>query len=423
MMFGMARDGIPLPATGRIASPRAVAAIAVRALREAAWALLLSRLLVWAAGAGAVLAFGESRGRFHFDPAGVTRGFGPIGDLLAAPAVRWDSVWYLGIAHDGYADAARAAFFPLYPLLVFVGGALTGSLVLGGVVVSLACALVALTLLHRLAELELGAQAARWAVWAFALSPAAVFLSAIYSEALFSALSIGAVLAARTRRWAWAGVLGALAAATRSAGVVMVVPLALLWWEQAPRRGRDLAWVALVPAGLAAFCGWLALHGLDGTTPFHAQDLWLRHFAGPFVAAWDGAVAAWDGARQLLSGSRTPVTFTAAGGDPFVAAAHNLELFAALLAVIPALVGVVRRLPPAYAAYVVCALALPLSYPVAPQPLMSLPRFELALFPLFMWLGAWLADGGACRRWAVLGGSTALCVWVTAAFATWHWVA
>jgi Mannosyltransferase (PIG-V) len=421
-MSGMARDGIPLPAATRVVASRPRVAAPV-ALAEAARALVLSRLVVVAAAVGAVAIAGVSPRKADFDPAAVTRGFGWLGDLLAAPAARWDSVWYLAIARDGYPDATHTAFFPLYPLLVRAAGAVCGSLVAGGILVSLACALAALALLHRLTELELGLDAARGAVWALALSPVAFFLSAVYSESLFLALSVGGVYAARTRRWAWAGLLGALAAGTRSAGVLLAVPLVLLWWEQRPRRARDLAWVALIPVGLGAFCAWLAATGLDAGAPFHAQDQWFRHFAGPFAGAWDGTVAAWDGARQLLSGSRVPVFFTQAGGDPYVVASHNLELFAALLVAVPLLVGVVRRLPLAYAAYAVCALALPLSYPVGPQPLMSLPRFELVLFPLFMALGAWLAEGGALRRRLILGASTALLVLGTAAFSTWHWVA
>ena len=42
-----------------------------------------------------------------------------IADPVLAPLARWDSVWYLTIADSGYGDStARAAFFPLYPLLV-----------------------------------------------------------------------------------------------------------------------------------------------------------------------------------------------------------------------------------------------------------------------------------------------------------------
>ena len=66
-------------------------------------------------------------------------------------------------------------------------------------------------------------------------------------------------------------------------------------------------------------------------------------------------------------------------------------LLAFLGAAVPMVVGVWRTLPRAYGVYVLAALALPLSYPVASQPLMSLPRFLVVLFPLSIWLGAWLA--------------------------------
>jgi len=71
------------------------------ALLDAWRALWVSRLLVWAAGVVAVLAFGLSARASDFDPAGLTSPFGATGDALVAPAARWDSVWYLAIAGDG----------------------------------------------------------------------------------------------------------------------------------------------------------------------------------------------------------------------------------------------------------------------------------------------------------------------------------
>ena len=97
-------------------------------------------------------------------------------------------------------------------------------------------------------------------------------------------------------------------------------------------------------------------------------------------------------------------------------------LLAFLLVAVPVLVLVVRRLPLAYGLYVLAALALPLSYPVAGQPLMSLPRFVLVLFPLQLALGAWLAENRRARL-PVLGASATLMVVFGAQFATWHWVA
>jgi hypothetical protein len=393
--------------------------------RLAALAFLATRLVVWVTAMLAVHFAGLSNRADDFDPTGLTSGFGSFADVLVAPAARWDATWFLQIAHDGYVDTTHAAFFPLYPFLARAVGLLFGSALVGGIVVSFAAGIVALAVLHRLAVLELGPRAAHAAVWLLACFPAAFFLSAVYSESLFLALSLGSVYAARTDRWGWAGVLGGLAATTRSAGVVLLVALAVLWWQSSARRPRDLLMLGLVPGGLAAYCLGLAAAGLDGMAPFDAQEQWFRHFAGPYVGAWDGAVAAWDGARQLLSGSRTPVYFEQAGGDPYVNAAHNLELFATLVATVPMLIGALRRLPPAYGLYALAALALPLSYPVEPQPLMSLPRFVLVLFPLFLWLGTW-ARPPARGRWRLplLGaGFLGLQALAAAEFATWHWVA
>ncbi len=386
-----------------------------------AWrALLASRLLVLASGGVAVALFGLSPRHTDFDPAGLTTPFGPLGDALVSTLARWDSTWFMTIAQDGYGDGAREAFFPLYPLMLAAGG-VTGEMLLAGAVISTALAAAALTVLHRLVAIDYGAAAARGAVLAMAFMPMSFFLSAVYSESLFLALSIGAVYAARTDRWAAAGVLGGLAAATRSAGVLLLVPLALIWWD-ARGRERDLAWLALVPAGVGAYCLYLWASGGDPGAPFAAQEVWFRSFAGPFVGAWDGLVAAWQGTRQLLSGSREPVYFTEAGGDPFVVARHNIELFVWLLAGLAALALGLRRLPLAYLAYVIVALALPLSYPVAPQPLMSLPRFLLVLFPLAIAVAAWAQEGR--RRGPVLlaAGAVGLAVY-SGIFATWHWVA
>ena len=432
---------LPVPALAKILAmqPRALGAevaVAARDLaRDAAlvdaWrALWASRLLVWASGVVAVLAFGLSQRASDFDPAGLTSPFGATGDVLAAPFARWDSVWYLAIAGDGYGDGAREAFFPLYPIVAGIAGRPFGSALVGGALASTALLGVALVLLHRLVALDYDRSVARNAVLVTALVPMSFFFSAVYSESLFLALSVGAIYAARRGNWALAGTLGGLGALTRSAGVVLLVPLLILYlWDTGSLRQRprprvrlDVLWLGLVPCGLAAYCAYLGLTGQDAFAPFHAQEVWYRSFAGPFAGVRDAVVAAWQGGRQLLSGAREPVYFVAAGGDPFVAARHNLELLVWLGLTVAAVVGVLRRLPVAYGAYVVAALALPLSYPVGPQPLMSLPRFVAVLFPLAIWLAVWMT-GRVWRERLVLGTFAAALAVYTGIFATWHWVA
>jgi hypothetical protein len=428
-MWGtMGRDAIPAAGAAVPTLRRRGLSAAARADLVAAWrAFWVSRLVVWAAGLGAIAVWGlQEAHKRAFDPEGLTRPYGALGDVLVAPGARWDAVWYLNIARDGYATDDRAAFFPLYPLLVRAGGWLVGSPLLAALLISSALFVVALAAFHRLAVIEVGPDAARWALPALALFPGALWFSAAYSESLFLAVSVGSVLAARTGRWAWAGALGAAASATRSAGVLLLIPLALLWWD-ARRAGRagvpQLACLALVPAGLALFCGGLALAGHAGDAPFSAQDTWHRSFAGPFAGVRDAAVAAWDGTRQILSGSDSPVYFDRAAGDPIEIGRHNLMLFGFLLLAVPMAAGALRRLPLAHGAYAIAALALPLSYPVGPQPLMSLPRFLAVLYPLFLWEGWWLANGSPRRRAVVLGASAAGLAAFSALASTWHWVA
>ena len=405
----------------------------------ASWRVLLAtRALCFAAAVlAAALITHHGGNEAGFDVLGLTHPFGAAGDALFSPLARWDAVWYLSIGLDGYGASGGpdAAFFPLYPLLVWLVGTVIGvglspaSALVAAYLVSLGAFGGALYLFHRLVELELGRELALPALLALALFPAAFFLGAPYAESLFLLTSVGAFYAARTNHWAWAGIAAAGASATRSAGILLLIPLAIFYVQgHAARpphvraRGRwDWAWLALAPVGLFAFTGFLALTTDDPFAYLDAQTAWYRDFAGPFLAIPDATVAAFDGARQLLSGSRSPVYFSPAGGDPFEVARINLMLFGFLVFALIALVGTFRRLPLAYGVYALAALALPLSFPVEPQPLMSLPRFLCVLFPLFMWLAAWAHSRRATTP--VLGVSTALLVVLTAQFATWQWVA
>jgi len=299
-----------------------------------------------------------------------------------------------------------------------------------------------------------------------AFSPMAFYFSAVYSESLFMALTVGVFWAARHGRWAWVGVLGALTAATRSTGLVLLAP-ALLLYLYGPREDRlpdtplagvpgggragaraaagaagaagfaraalaalrpryrlrpDVLWLALMPAGVLAFCAWLAAEGGDFMGPFHAAQEWGHHLVAPFGGAWDGLVAGFDGARQLLSFQRAHIYFAPAGGNPYIVAWHNLMELGFLVAGLAMIVGVLRRLPLAYGVYALAALALPLTYPVTPQPLMSIPRYLVVLFPLGIWLAIWLAEHPRAQRPA-LALSVVLTVLFVAQFATWHWVA
>ncbi|MBA2792744.1 MAG: hypothetical protein H0U32_01970, partial [Thermoleophilaceae bacterium] len=324
-----------------------------------------------------------------------------------------------------------------------VGGGSRGALLVAANLVALAALLGALYLLYRLVCLELGRRVAAPTLLLLCAFPGSLFFGAPYSESLFLLASVGAFYAARTGRWTWAGTAAAAASGTRSAGLLLLVPLAILYlygprtdrpekpalhdrgWRASMRPVHalrvDAAWLLLAPAGLVAYAAYLGLTQGDPFAFASVQEFWAREFAGPLGGAWDGAVAAWAGARQLLSGSREVAFFTAAGGDPFRVAAHNLALFGFLGFGLAAAVGVLRRLPFAYGAYLVAALMLPLSFPVSPQPLMSLPRFEAVLFPIFMWLALVCEERRITSQ--VAAASAVVLGLFVAQFAGWYWVA
>jgi len=410
------------------------------AWREAWGALWPSRLVVWAAGLLGLMWFGRAPGTERFDALELTTPFSALGDLLVSPAARWDAVWYLRIATDGYGtpgDHAPAAFYPLYPLLMRAGGWVVGSPLLAGIVVSLVCFLGALVLLHKLVALELGESYARPAVLLVAFFPSALFFSAVYSESLFLLVSVGAFLAARRERWAWAGLLGGLAALTRNSGVLLLLPLAILFlygprpggrpalgrarWLPRYRLTPQLVWLALVPLGLALYLGWSAIALDDAFAPYHAQALWLRHFE-PLGGLTGGIDHAVDAVRELARrGGATPY-LAEGGGNALEPFSQALLLLGFLVFALVGLVGVLRRLPLAYGAYTAVALAMTLSYPVDDQPLISLPRYMLALFPLQMWLALWTSRReGRLER--TIGVSAVLLGLLAAQFTRWGFVA
>jgi Mannosyltransferase (PIG-V) len=394
------------------------------AFRDALEVFALSRVLVFAVGVFAALKLSPSASgneRVYDDPA-VTHPFGdwPLDDLLDlvfSAFARWDAVYYLTIAHDGYGGSegeVRSGFFPLYPLLVHVASALgasRGLVLIAAYGVSLAAFLGALYLLHRLVSLELGERYAKPTLLLLAFFPGALFFGIPYSEGVFLLVTVGAVYAARTGHWATAGALAALASAARIPGLAVLVPLAWIYWDAHGRRlGLDAAWLALAPLGLLLYSLHLGAVLDDPLAWFSVQNEGQdRDVALPFAAIVEGARAAGAGAIDL-----------AEGVDDTFPASQNIVDFGFLAAILVALVGALRRLPGPYAAYAVAALALPLSTPFPSEPLVSVQRYAATVFPLFMWLALVCEERGWTSRavavFAVLLGASA------AQFATWQWV-
>ncbi len=337
---------------------------------------------------------------------------------------RWDSGWFLGIAHHGYADPGHStAFFPAYPLLVRgVGWFFLGHDLLAGVLVSLVASAVAFVLLWRLAVTVLGERVADRSVLYLAIFPTTLFLVAVYSESLYLALTVAAFLSAVRGRWTWAGIATGLAALTRVSGVILLPALAVIAWRSPNRRGA-LGRLALSLPIMALWPLYLGIHYHRPFVFLTAQRAgWDRHLssAGPLGGAWDALVAGWRAVRQLLAGAGHTY-FSNPDHSAMYYAGLNLEQLAYAVLLVTLGIYAWRVLGAAYGIFVIGSLILPFSDPVPITPLLSMPRFALGVFPIFLVLGK-LGDRPRLNT-AILIGFTLLLGINLARWVLWIWVA
>lgn len=295
---------------------------------------------------------------------------------------RWDEGIFRGIAQHGYfgagTDPMHVAFFPGFPVAEWLAHLLLWNWVAAGLAVSAIAGAVATLALGRLAaeEVEVASdddpatQAASNATLFFALAPAAVFLTAGYSESLFAAFAFSAWLAARRDRWGTAAALAAGASTVRVNGLFLAAAIALEFliagaerrrWAQAPL-------LALPALPVAGYVLYLHHNTGDWFAWQHAQAAgWFRTFRNPKYA-WDETWRAAFGASQ-------------AGHTAWV---FQLELVAVVVGV--ALTGLLllkRRWPEAlYVALSLLALGTTTWF-------MSVPRAMLLWWPLWTMLGQW----------------------------------
>ena len=291
---------------------------------------------------------------------------------------RWDAVRYVAIARHGYQTAADFAFFPLYPLLIATIAYPLGdwSTFLVGVIISNAALLGALFILYQIAADSGGEQLARRTLLYLCIFPTAFFFFTAYNESLLLLFTAGTFLALRRQHWWLAGLLGFLAALTRSAGVFLVVPyLYELWVAResviASLRNALLGIlpIVLVPLGTLLYCFYCWKVTGNPLVFATVQDQWSRHLSWP-----------WQGIWQAL--------FEFFWNQPFGSfnQVHVLLDLSATLGFIALAVVGRNRLRTSYTLWIGLLLLYYLLSPSVAQhdPLISNQRFVLEMFPGFI---------------------------------------
>ncbi len=354
----------PVPVEGRTWNQAVVIGIA---------AFVVSRLCILA-GAGVRASQLTVDAHDNLEP----RPGSPVG-LVTGVFTQWDGNWYMEIVRHGYPRSipsdityfqleARAAFFPLFPMLVrSVDRVLPGGDTLAALGLNAALGIIAVVLVGHLARRLYGTDVAERAMVLFAVFPGSVVLSYAYAEALlivFAALCLWFLL---DERWLLAGLAAALATATRPNGVAVVAACAVAACI-AIKRHRDwssLAAPLLAPIGFVAFQLFLMVHTDERWAWFRVQR-----------EAWrEGTSFGVTAASNTLSFFTHPL---ASPTDALTAASMG-----ALLLGLWCLYR--KRLPWPMIAYIAFIVFLML----VPATVTARPRFLFTAFPLFISAAAW----------------------------------
>lgn len=360
--------------------------------------------------------------------------------------VQFDASWYRSIAEWGYdllpGKQSNVAFFPLYPLLMGALRGVFGSSFGAGIVITFSCGLVGVNLFQtwcrqridpatvndgvgagvgagvagsesvpRMLAPERGAALAMLLLYPYVL----YLVGAVYADGLFLVTTITAFLLLERGHPIAAGLVGALASATRPVGPAVVLGLVV---RQLERRGalitttrewRNRTWS--IPVGVA----WRKLRPSDAGVllagaGFGAYSiyLWVR-WGDPLL--FSTVQKYW----KQPSGPVTWLKLHLAGiillkftdrwlyiiGASFQGALSLGSLF---------LVGRIRkRFGWGYATLVLFLMVIPV---IGSKDFQGLGRYLLAAFPVFAWVGTWLVRQPRHRQGLVLGGSAlVLVIW------------
>jgi hypothetical protein len=344
----------------------------------------------------------------------------------------YDGEHYVTAALHGYqmggeAAGASPAFFPLYPLVVrltaqLAGGPLTvGAISVLAPAVSLAVLPFALFFVYRIAEVLHSASTARAATLALAFFPTAFYLNAAYTESMFLALSAGAVWAALVcRNFAVACLFAAFATATRNVGVFLLIPLIAAWWRDRDRLGaKGPLYLASTLTGIAVYSMFLWLRLGNPLLFLYGQAQWGRSYRG-VADSLVTAVAAAVGNLNTLFVSNLYWPLKVERLLIALSGTNYLLNFLCLLFAVGLIAVAARRLPLELTLYAAALALVPAFFGTKDDPLMGLPRYLLAAFPLFVVLGTLLSGRRVVTAW--VAGSALVSLPLVALFVNWYYV-
>ena len=314
---------------------------------------------------------------------------------------RFDANLYTAIAENGYGNIPGDTHFPpLFPLLIRLLQPVFGEAFLSGLFVSHLATLYMLKLLGDIFMGWGGPETGKRAVLFFAIYPTFFFFFSAYSESVFLVCSLLALRNMNTRSWAWSGFWTFCSILTRLQGAALMIPMIYLMLSDPPFLRKTAHWAGLVIAGFGGVF-YLFLRSLEGTGSVFpsVESEWLARLAVPGESFLYGI-------KAMLSGSSSFIDLL-----NFVTTTMFLSLI---------IIGW-KRIPLEYNLFAAMNLLILSARVVETQPLNSMIRFSLTLFPAFYTLGI-LGKQPWARR-IIIYISLPLSLYLSGQFFVWGWVA
>lgn len=275
---------------------------------------------------------------------------------------RWDSVWYLDIAENGYqykgeGKLSNIVFFPLYPALMIVISLFTfGNLVLAGWIISSVSLVIACIFLYKLVLKFHSAIDPYQPIFFLLIFPTAFFFNTVYTESLFLALSLAAFYLGLKRNFLLAGIVGLAASLTRLSGILIFIPIIWEYYEAFGFRkfiNSKILPLFLIPLGTLSFFLYHYLSFGDWLLLFKVESWWGRSFS-------------FNKAHFELFSNSAIINF-------------SLDLIFIILT-FTAIILLFKKLRASYGLYVLSGLI----FPLASGTFMSICRYILVLFPIYI---------------------------------------
>lgn len=293
------------------------------------------------------------------------------GFLGIFPIANFDGNYYLYIAQFGY-HGLDQSFFPFFPLVIHAG------MYLGFDPLSAALFVVAFSLFGflytfcKLIQIDYSGNSYIW-VLLFTLSfPTSFFFATIYTESLFLFLTIMSFYLARKEKMLFASFFAGLASATRIIGIFLLPALALEIYQQNKKKISFQKYIPLcfIPLGLLVYMSYLWVRYSDPLLFIHLQPLFGAGRSGGIIILLPQVLFRYF---KILFMSSFNLTY-------WISVTELIVFFFVLTILFLAYKKGMRK---SYILFSACAIL----FPTLSGTLSSMPRYALASFVVFIYLG------------------------------------